>query len=546
MDYCNYSINKIVKQPSLVVAIPVILAIVLSIIPSLFSGYPKPIVYDEWGYLLSADTFDQGRWSNPTPEHWQHFETMHQLQVPSYQAKYPPAQGMIMALGMKLGHPIFGIWLSIAVMIGAITWMLQSWFPARWALMGGCIAALQLVVVGQPFGDGSLGYWSQSYWGGAMAAAGGALLLGAGRRIMQQPSVGLASLFCVGAAILALSRPKEGLLIFLLIAAVLVVWLLRLRGTKLKTAVQLFVFPALAFGLLLLGFIGAYNHAVTGKVTEMPWLTHYQQYVAFPISIWDKPKENIQWRNRELRLYYSGWELDLYKRHTTLNGFIDTSLRKIARTGIFYVGPIFMLSLLMLPWMLKKLWLVFAAAGVGIILINNLVTFAAFPHYSAPMTACFIILLTAGMRYLSIVKWHGFKLGRYAVSLILLAAGIQAAFAIPTIIQQHQKITNIERHSFAQQLQELPGKDLVLLRYGEHYNPHGEWVFNMANIDEQEVVWARELSSEQNQLLLEHFADRRVWLAEVGFGKPPVLRPYTAKQDVLQGANIMSNSSQFR
>ena len=65
-----------------------------------------------------------------------------------------------MAVGQLLGHPWFGVLLSMGAMVMAMTWMLQGWFPPQWALLGGVLIVVRF---------GLFTHWVDSYYNGSVA-----------------------------------------------------------------------------------------------------------------------------------------------------------------------------------------------------------------------------------------------------------------------------------------------------------------------------------------------------------------------------------------
>jgi hypothetical protein len=86
---------------------------------------------------------------------------------------------------------------------------------------------------------------------------------------------------------------------------------------------------------------------------------------------------------------------------------------------------------------------------------------------------------------------------------------------------------NLERLRVEHQLEELPGKHLVVVRYGLQHKPSNEWVYNPAVIGSAKVVWAREMTPAEDASLIRYFSDRDVWLLEPD-NDPVRLVPYNS------------------
>lgn len=475
---------------------------------------PLPGAHDEFSYLLAADTFAHGRLTNPSHPLWQHFETLHEIQQPTYASKYPPGQGLILAFGQVVaGNPAVGLWFSVGAAAAAVAWMLAGWMPRRWALLGGVLVGLH---------PGIQLVWTQSYWGGNVAFLGGAVVLGACRRLQREARGRDALGLAVGLAVLANSRPFEGALVSVPVAVGILMWITR-TGPVRPAAVLRVVLPLGAALAVTAGWMAYYNWRVTGNACRMPYVVHEETYGAAPFFLWQAAGPLPEYRHDKIARLHR-WLRATHRYQRSWPGFVGEKWVALFNLWYFFLGLALSVPLAALPWLLhsRRYWLPVAMALAGWFAL--LVTTWANPHYFAPAGPAVLLIVVQGFRHLR-VRLRRRGSGRsLLVPVLLLAQAVGFVQYAWFHVRQGSDEFASRRAEMVRQLHALPGRHLVLVRYGPDSNIHHEWVFNEADIDAARIVWARSIKLAADRRLLEYFRERRVWWLEADT-EPPQLVP---------------------
>jgi hypothetical protein len=485
---------------------------------------PDPVYMDEFSYLLAGDTFAHGRAANPAPAHPEFFESPHVLVRPTYASKYPPGQGLALALGERLaGHPYWGVVASGALMIVLLCWMAEAWLPPQWALLAGAIAWVLFFV---------RHYWFTSYWGGNLAACGGALAVGALGCVLRGRVRAARVGFALGAILLYCTRPYEGAVLCGAIGIGLAFWLVRQSSERKRAFARGVLLPNAALLALAVPFLLLYNARVTGHVAEMPAVLYASQYDTAP-KFWFLPALPAkEYTNANLRKTHE-WELELYQKQLTpWLAARGTDFLLLLFEGVWMQFTALGLLLLALPWARLrggKRWVAgLLAAGAAALLLEV----GFLPHYTAPFTPVLLLAIAGCARSV----WYRLSAIRLGAPLLGLMLCLGAIFVVRDYTGALQNPGATPRAQLMRQLAGKGGRHLVFVDYAEGWNFHDEWVYNGADLNGKDlargaVVLAHARGDAENRELSREYADRTAWLLKLGPGSADVsLQAYPAAE----------------
>ncbi len=509
-----------------VMVIPILLR--LAFLP--VAGLPDPIISDEFSYLLAADTFAHGRITNPPHPMAQFFDTFEVLQQPTYMSKYPPVQGLFLALGQLLGQPWIGVLISMALAYGAVLWMMQAWLPPKWALVGTLMLMLQFDFFGN---------WVDGYWGGFPALLGGALVMGAFPRLMRgarariKDEIKDAVVMAVGVGILANTRPYEGSILCATVAVGLGIWLFGNRTGFVRGRPWGAIAAIAGIVSLLFAFMAYYNWRITGNAFRLPYVAYEQTHNPIPIFVWQEFR-TIHFANPQFDYAYKQFlPPDIAGR--MWDGHWQTVIRAAFDTvrHMFFLGKI-----TVAVGALGFLWF-FRDRRVRFLLIQAFVCTAALcvsvwvqAHYLAPVLATIFCLVAESMRHLrrvwiqvgSAARPVGTGLTRLAVIGMVAMLAFRATEKVQAIRSNGDEAGIFHRAEVIAELNAQPGEHLVLVKYGAERHNVDEWVYNRADIDHSKIVWAREIPGVDLRPLLKYFSNRQVWVVEPDVIPPKLTR----------------------
>jgi hypothetical protein len=479
---------------------------------------PTPDVYDEFSHLLEADTLRHFRLANPPHVLPQFFETFFVLQEPTYSSIYPMGQGLAMAIGWIIfGLPWAGVLLGVAAFCSLCYWMLRAWTTPAWALAGGLLAVIEF---------GPLSQWTNSYWGGALAAAAGCLVFGSLPRLRASARSRDAVLLGAGLGLHLLIRQFESIFLFVVVVLYFLP-AMRRPIAKLVGIAALAVLPAVFLTLVQ-------NKQVTGSWTTLPeMLSQYQYGVPASLTIQAPQVPHRQLTQQQAMDFKM--QLSFHQGQETIGSYFQRLEYRVRFYRFFFLPPLYLAAVAFF-WSLREYRFVWVVVTLAIFALGTNF-FPAFQiHYVAAVTCLFVLVAVIGLQQISRLRIRGHAAGQEAAVLIavLCAAhflfwyGMHAAegneFSLAAMRYETWDAINhanpARRIMVAQELARVPGQLLVFVRYSPQHIFQDEWVYNGADIDASRIVWARDLGQVENEKLLRYYPGRVALLLEPDFRQP--------------------------
>lgn len=554
------SLAPLYRRPSLLVLVAGFLPILLRLALLPIVPAPTPAAMEEFNNILQAQTYAAGRLYNPVHPLAALLQAPQVIQWPHSMSTRPPLAGLFLYLGEVLFRsPFLGNLLSVGCTSAALCWMMVEWLTRRWAATGAVIVTFSYCL---------FGYWVNSYWCPAPNILGAAILLALVPRIERRPQLWHALAFIPAMALIMGIRPYEsGVYTATVLLWIGVRFLQPPRRAMLQRAILVFAVPVCAGGILMGGGLAWYDLVTTGRATTMPYAIWRQAQCFVPAFLWQPlSTQAIAFLDQGLAKF-AAWEVEvampargagplaavsiLARQVVTLRDQIGPMLLLplfcwssrwfgARPTGYWFIaaaavtlGLLFASFLyfglplkLLLGVVLYKRWrnpserlpIVLIAAGLLATSISSFYMTIYFSVFLPPL----ILLTVSGLRKLAV--WnphHGAGVAGMMVLGVFLFTGLQAYSYVASNRMEGSIMSRVDgepfrdRNMLLDRLTQEEGRQLVLVRDLAPGKSAWQLVWNGVDVDNQRIIWARDLKPAWSAAAIRYFHPRKVWLVEM-------------------------------
>ncbi len=172
----------------------------------------------------------------------------------------------------------------------------------------------------------------------------------------------------------------------------------------------------------------------------------------------------------------------------------------------------------------------------GVLVAGATIEFVFNPHYAAPFTAVLLILLVQSLRCLRVWVTRNFPGGKAAGQFAVVALcgtliGVGLAAEAVRVYQRRTpdriQAVNARKGSIERDLlANHPGRHVIFVSYTGTQSPHEEWIYNLAGIDAEPVIWAQDMGTENSKLWRRYYPGRSFWMFKPDMD-PGYLKPYS-------------------
>jgi hypothetical protein len=321
-----------------------------------------------------------------------------------------------------------------------------------------------------------------------------------------------------GLAILANTRPYEGLALSAPALLLLATFLLRHWPVPAEVYLKQVAMPLALCLIATAVAMGYYNQRVAGNAFRMPYEVNGEAYRSSPPFLWQQIRPQPIYNHPDMRDFYLRFRRE-FQFTRTKQGLLRHTAVFVLVVWLCFIGPIFSIALGFAPWALCDRSMQTPLLIGVVFLLAVWAEVWTHAHYLAPGTGLLYLILLQCMRRLWHLIWHERPIGKILVRVIPILCLVMVILQLAVLrLHAHREApcpAGMEHRALLlKQLEILPEKHLVIVRYPTGHDDNHEWVYNEADIGNSKVVWARDMGQSGNQELLREFRDRRVWLLD--------------------------------